>query len=55
MGCPGQPEPGPLDGDGTVDGIDSAEELGQHTIASRIGDATAMLDNQPIHDLAMRQ
>ena len=34
-----------------LDGIDRARELGQHAIASGIGDPAAMVPNQPVHDL----
>ena len=37
---------------GALDGIDRARELGQHAVASRVGDPAAMVPNQPVHDLA---
>ena len=35
-----------------MDSIDSAGKLGQDTIACGVGDATAMLDDQSVHNLA---
>ena len=42
-----------LHGVGTLDGIDSAGELGDDTVASGVGDPSAMLDYEPVHDLAI--
>jgi hypothetical protein len=42
-----------LHGYGTLDCIDDTGELGQNTIPRRIGDASAILSNQWVHDLAM--
>jgi hypothetical protein len=42
-----------LYGNGTLDRIHSARELGQDTVASGVGDPTAMLSNEAVHDLAV--
>ena len=39
--------------DGTLDGINGAGELGQDTVASGVGDPSAMFRNEAVHDLAM--
>jgi len=40
-----------LNGDAALHGIDCARELGQHTVASGVGDLAAMLLNEPVHNL----
>src|SRR4051794_38571614 len=42
-----------LHGNSALDGIHGTRELGQDTIACRVGDPTRMVSNQTIHDLAM--
>jgi hypothetical protein len=39
--------------DGTLDSVYSAGELGQNTIARRIGYPPTVLGDEPIHDLAV--
>ena len=41
-----------LNRNGALDRIDRARKLGQHAIASGVGDPAPMLSNQPVHDLA---
>jgi hypothetical protein len=50
LACLGE---GILDLDGALDGINCAGELGQNTVASRIGNSSAVLSDQTIHDLPM--
>ena len=53
--CADQPGEGLLNRNGALDGIHCAGELGQDAITSRVGDPSAMLGNQPVHDLRDRR
>ena len=51
--CPGACSESLLDLARTLDGVHSAQELGEHTVPCCVGDPTPMFRYQPVHDFTM--